>query len=681
MHSGGGKMTNWRPPQKAWKPAGGGDNTRLPYSQPWFRQGQGALDQVVKELREMRALVEIRTTERDHALNMAHEANEMWAAIKAENVRAEEAKREADDAAASNEALANAMAADKQRELERGEQLMRQLAERTVELERAKEDTRAAQAESAAAKKALEVMAQRKADEMASARRAEAELAAAQELANRMEAARAADRAQAAGAEEARMQAQHEADLVAASEEESRRLRAIRAVVVPEDTRGVIEKHMPMTGGKGGKVVSATLGEAINSRYNDPEEIFSLLDGGPSGSAPKVTLVRASWLRSKQPKFLPGSKSDLPPEAIIYASELRKIYRQTKTKTKLLPIVSVLHPLSSPMSNEAHPDGDGTVLGRVIEALDMRWDQFTRKRGTGSDSGVTDLGIFFDWCALEEPTLGRTRTPTAVEDFGLWYAHQLVTVWMLPEEVADDSRRLSFSNGWSAFEYLLATIFKSTSDLSGYTGPWPQLLDLSEHLDFEHNERIHRPPPAEPLVLNREHELGESIFANDDERKVASTMYQKTLFEMLQTSDILLFSKLGWGDVEVARLSLVLPLCTSLTQLRLDANAIGDKGVHPLAEALPSLVNLELLSLKQNMIGDAGASRLAGALTDGALQIVKSIGLNDNHIGDKGALTLASAISGGAVAQCKTLTLTGNPASPMARKSVTKALKKARTPA
>ena len=110
------------------------------------------------------------------------------------------------------------------------------------------------------------------------------------------------------------------------------------------------------------------------------------MTGGLSGGGPSVTLIRASWLRAKQPRFLPSAKSDLPPEALIYASELRKIYRQTKTKQKLLPIISVLHPLSAPMSAEAesHPDNDGTILGRVIEALDMRWDQFTRKRGTGA---------------------------------------------------------------------------------------------------------------------------------------------------------------------------------------------------------------------------------------------------------------------------------------------------------
>ena len=40
----------------------------------------------------------------------------------------------------------------------------------------------------------------------------------------------------------------------------------------------------------------------------------------------------------------------------VACAELRKIYRQTKNKNKLLPIITVLHPHSSPMSTAVHPD-------------------------------------------------------------------------------------------------------------------------------------------------------------------------------------------------------------------------------------------------------------------------------------------------------------------------------------
>jgi hypothetical protein len=88
---------------------------------------------------------------------------------------------------------------------------------------------------------------------------------------------------------------------------------------------------------------------------------------------------------------------------------------------------------------------------------------------------------------------------------------------MIPETHDVDTGRLTYVNGWSSLEYLLATTFKASTDLSGYVGPWPQLLNLDVEMDFEHNERIQRPPPAEPLVLVKEHELGDCIFRDDEE--------------------------------------------------------------------------------------------------------------------------------------------------------------------
>ena len=171
-------MTPWRP-QQAWKPAGPTDATRLPYSQPWYRQGQGALDQVIKELREMRSLVETRTTERDHALNMAQEANQMWASIKDECTRLETAKRDADEAVMAEKAAAEAALMDALRARSEIERLEREIGSLKNDVDQAHEATKTADAEADAAKKALAVMASRNADEMAAARRAEAELAAA----------------------------------------------------------------------------------------------------------------------------------------------------------------------------------------------------------------------------------------------------------------------------------------------------------------------------------------------------------------------------------------------------------------------------------------------------------------------------------------------------------------------
>jgi len=416
----------------------------------------------------------------------------------------------------------------------------------------------------------------------------------------------------------------------------------------------------------------------VITRFNDPEEVFTCLEAaerrGDAEPPSTFLLIRASWLRAKQPDLLPAKSSELPPEAFISASELRKIYKQTKGKTRLLPIITVLHPNSSPHAKGAHPDPDGTILSTVCEALDDRWDQFTRKRGTGGDSGVADMGVFFDWIALDKPAKGPT-----LSSFALFYAHELTTVWMIPELKDACTKELSYTNGWSIAEHRLATLLKSTSDLSGYAGPWPQLLDLSEDIDSEHNEQIHRPSPSEPLAFRPRHEFGAATYAEgEDEQKGVSDMWRESLLEMLASSQKLTFSRLGWGDVDSSRLALLLPLGSQVQELHLAFNNIGDQGLIMLAQRLPRMKELKVLNLSGNKIGDPGASRLSGALTDGGdiARTLVNLDLGQNHIGDKGALTIAAAVSGAAATALKKLNMKGNPVSPAAKKSVAKALKK-----
>jgi len=312
--------------------------------------------------------------------------------------------------------------------------------------------------------------------------------------------------------------------------------------------------------------------------------------------------------------------------------------------------------------------------------LDDRWDQFTRKRGTGGDSGVADLGVFFDWLAFDDIP-PKSRSPF-VANFGLFYAHELTTVWIIPELKDAETHELSFSNGWATAEHRLATLLKATSDLSGYTGPWPQLLDLSERMDSERNERVHRPSPSEPLAFRDApvmHEFGGGVYVDGpEERKCVDDMYRDTLLEMLASSERLTFNRLGWTDSDATRLALLLPLGTHVQELHLSFNAIGDGGLIQLAQRMPRMATLRVLNLAGNRIGDSGASRLSGALTDGTgiQTTLNNLDLGQNHIGDKGALTLAAAVSGAQTIALKKLNLKGNPVSPAAKKSVAKALKK-----
>jgi Ran GTPase-activating protein (RanGAP) involved in mRNA processing and transport len=266
-----------------------------------------------------------------------------------------------------------------------------------------------------------------------------------------------------------------------------------------------------------------------------------------------------------------------------------------------------------------------------------------------------------------------------VQAFGLFYAHELVTVWMIPEKKDALSKQFDYTGGWAAAEHRLATLLKSTSDLSGYSGPWPQLLDLSEDIDSEHNERIHRPSPSEPLAFRTRHEFGTAAYVEgEDEREVVTHMYRDALVEMFTCAQALTFNRLGWLDTDASRLALLLPLGSQVQELHLSFNSIGDQGLFLLAQRMTQMVQLKVLNLAGNQIGDPGASRLSGALTEAtALQSsLFNLDLGQNNIGDKGALALAASVGGDTKMALRKLNLKGNPLSPAAKKGVTKALKK-----
>ena len=163
----------------------------------------------------------------------------------------------------------------------------------------------------------------------------------------------------------------------------------------------------------------------------------------------------------------------------------------------------------------------------------------------------------------------------------------------------------------------------------------------------------------------------------NDERQLVSSLYKSTLIEILSNTMRLTFNRVGWDDDDASKLALVLPLCSSLRELHLGNNRIGDQAMIMLTQELPRLRYLEVLNVSSNVIGDPGVSRLSGAFTDGVCKSsLKVLDMGSNHIGDKGAMALSSAISGGAIRNCKKVSLKGNPVSTVAKKSVGKALKK-----
>jgi len=132
---------------------------------------------------------------------------------------------------------------------------------------------------------------------------------------------------------------------------------------------------------------------------------------------------------------------------------------------------------------------------------------------------------------------------------------------------------------------------------------------------------------------------------------------------------------IGIGDVGIAALAMAIQrnsptpsnpgMLTSLRDLRLFGNVIGDDGIDALSEALanrPVLCRtLEALWLQQNRIGDRGIACLVEKVFNGAMVNLKRLLLADNLIGDVGVQQLAKAMGGGALAKLTKLSLARNP--------------------
>ncbi|CAF1540590.1 unnamed protein product [Adineta steineri] len=96
------------------------------------------------------------------------------------------------------------------------------------------------------------------------------------------------------------------------------------------------------------------------------------------------------------------------------------------------------------------------------------------------------------------------------------------------------------------------------------------------------------------------------------------------------------------GDKGAQAAAKALQKNTTLTKLYLNQNQIGDEGAQVLGEALQNNTTLTILMLGNNQIGDKGAQALGEVLQKNATLI--ELGLIYNQIGDKGAQVLGEAL-------------------------------------
>ena len=129
------------------------------------------------------------------------------------------------------------------------------------------------------------------------------------------------------------------------------------------------------------------------------------------------------------------------------------------------------------------------------------------------------------------------------------------------------------------------------------------------------------------------------------------------------------------GDAGVAALadSIKHLGCTTIVLTR---NTFGDEGAAAFAAALAdpdNFKNLEWLFLNQCRIGDRGAAAIGTALLTGCKDLVR-LALHDNLIGDQGAAAIADAFNKGALAQtCEFFYFQGNPVTDIGKDKVANA--------
>jgi len=320
-----------------------------------------------------------------------------------------------------------------------------------------------------------------------------------------------------------------------------------------------------------------------------------------------IILLRASWLRKhlKDRGFRLPKRTELPPEATIDVAELEVIHRNRKLnrwsgERSAMPIIALSHHWKT----EDHADPDGATARLVINTLSNRWHEFTQR-------GVNDLGVFIDFCSVEENLL-----PAAAEQYALLFAHAGTTVW-LHTSGQDHLGRGYWELATCVAESALARLLKLPNQ--SRAADWPQLVDLGKpygRCGAEQEVLLHRPPPLAPTAFYGSHQHGHSTaaFTTRSPRDAVATWFQQTMFELLGTVTELNFAGLQWDDAQAIELAAALPLCLSLRVLRLEGNAFGDAGIKAIAAALLHLPAFERISLgSSHALSDKGAQALARA--------------------------------------------------------------------
>ena len=412
-------------------------------------------------------------------------------------------------------------------------------------------------------------------------------------------------------------------------------------------------------------------------------------------STEAVRLLDARWLVELSSKGgVLGPRQSLPEHAFLSLAQVQMA----------AAIVCVSHCWLQP----DHPDPRGYNLRTLARALELRLKHspgrqvavfydfcciFQKCRG----SNGKPMGHVMGWAADETDAVGRLTEEDALfrkalGSLGILYSLPRTHVFMLtafPPDYEDSNAYTRTGNvapyvdrGWCFCESSWAMMVKApemTLDLGKDTGedlsnavnadtgatclPWNAYVNMC---------KVGRRAPITPEAFACF--LEEKNFTNGStDRPRVAALYRNSFEERFASASWLGYTSLGWGVDEARAVAEVLsvgatsslqelslqynligdagakeiakgiPHAPKLRHLRLGNNGIGDEGAEALASCLPSAVALNELRLGVNCIGAKGAAALARSLTNAVT--LERLHLHENNVGDVGAVALAKVVA------------------------------------
>ena len=241
---------------------------------------------------------------------------------------------------------------------------------------------------------------------------------------------------------------------------------------------------------------------------------------------------------------------------------------------------------------------------------------------------------------------------TARADMDIWYAHSMTTVVLLTDTPANTPP--FYKRGWPTLESHISRWLKTRrADL------WDPVIEVPA------GGRTNSTPPMDAETFKEL--LGTLAVRQPRDREVLLDLYNRALTRTFSRIEILRYDRSGWGSAELETLAASLMMCQRVTALHLEHNVFGGDGLLALVGAVSrgALPILRELNLAHNQsVNDwrPGLLALAEAVSPRTLALsrLQLLCLDDCRIGHHAFFFFCRSIRRGALPALTKLSIDGN---------------------